>query len=363
MAKGSAMGLWRGKKGSSVFYKIKNSNSLQKQGIRERIYEVANPQSNAQCAQRMRLLPAQHVYGAIKDVIERSWQGVKYGEMSRQAFLKGALALGTDVPFLKKNEAKAIPGAYQIAKGSLQEVICTLAPGGAFFATSLAKETTAPSTWGQLATQLLNNNSSLKEGDQVSLIYCSHLDDVFSWNVISFFLDPSSVETIPSDLGGATFDLGEEYLILSLTTANINCAAAACIISREGSTPQRSNATLTIDKTVMSKYFSEAARILALTSYKKASVASSTDWPVDPEVEPADPTKANVTITYNDTLGSVTGAGQYNIGDSVTVTATPTGYSTFVGWYLGSTRVSQSQSYTFTIEANTALEARFQEQA
>lgn len=357
------MGLWRGKKGSSVFYKIKNSNSLQKQGIRERVYEVANPQSNSQCEQRMRMLPAQHVYGAIKDVIERSWQGVKYGEMSRQAFLKGALALGTDVPFLRKNESKAIPGAYQIAKGSLQEVVCTA--GNNSFETSLAISfDQQPGSIGELSAGLLENNAFLKAGDQITIVACfTQSDGNFIWSVFSFILnteDSTSLTGQEIGPGMATIDTAESFVVLGALSI-YQFAAAAVIISREDTTPQRSNATLAINKTVMSRYFSEAEHLLALTSYKKASMARSTDWPVDPEVEPADPTKARVTITYDDTLGSVTGAGLYDIGSSVTVAAQPGSDNSFVGWYKGSTQVSTSQSYTFTIEENTALEARFQQ--
>ena len=103
MAKGSAMGLWKGKKGSSVFYQIKNTNSAQKQGIRERNYEPANPKSARQASQRMRMYPAQAVYGVLKDTIERSWQGVKYGQMTRQAYLKSALR-SEFYPFVSKSD-------------------------------------------------------------------------------------------------------------------------------------------------------------------------------------------------------------------------------------------------------------------
>ena len=68
----------------------------------------------------------------------------------------------------------------------------------------------------------------------------------------------------------------------------------------------------------------------------------------------------SVTLTASPTAGgTVSGGGTYNSGTQVTVKATPsTGYI-FDGWYEGSTRVSTSATYTFTISANRTFQARF----
>ncbi len=57
--------------------------------------------------------------------------------------------------------------------------------------------------------------------------------------------------------------------------------------------------------------------------------------------------------------GTVTGAGIYTHGTSVTVTATPSSGYQFVNWSEGGTAVSTSQSYTFNITANRTLVANF----
>ncbi len=68
----------------------------------------------------------------------------------------------------------------------------------------------------------------------------------------------------------------------------------------------------------------------------------------------------NVNATVNPTEGgSVSGTGDYYLGQSVTLTATPnTGYA-FVGWYNGETEVSKDKDYTFTATENCTLTAKF----
>lgn len=59
-------------------------------------------------------------------------------------------------------------------------------------------------------------------------------------------------------------------------------------------------------------------------------------------------------------LGSATGAGSYQIGTEVTCVATPGSNATFDGWYNAqNVKVSSSASYSFTINDNVALTAKF----
>ena len=119
MAKGSAMGIWRGRKGSSVFYYIKNSSNAQKQGIRERNYEVSNPKSYAQAGQRMKLLAVQRFYNQQKEVLQRGWEGVAYGTPTRRKFLK--YALKTDlakIASITKDATVVPPSELLVSRGS-----------------------------------------------------------------------------------------------------------------------------------------------------------------------------------------------------------------------------------------------------
>ena len=56
--------------------------------------------------------------------------------------------------------------------------------------------------------------------------------------------------------------------------------------------------------------------------------------------------------------GSVTGAGQYREGDTVTLTYTPAEDHRFTGWYAGNTLLSQANPYTFTAAQDMSITAR-----
>lgn len=67
-----------------------------------------------------------------------------------------------------------------------------------------------------------------------------------------------------------------------------------------------------------------------------------------------------VTISSNPaTGGTTTGAGTYNSGTSVTVTATPSAGFRFVNWTEGGSSVSTNSTYTFTATSNHTLSANF----
>lgn len=58
-------------------------------------------------------------------------------------------------------------------------------------------------------------------------------------------------------------------------------------------------------------------------------------------------------------MGTVTGSGTYAAGASVNVNATAKGGFNFMDWTENNTVVSTSASYTFTIQSNRTLVARF----
>lgn len=69
---------------------------------------------------------------------------------------------------------------------------------------------------------------------------------------------------------------------------------------------------------------------------------------------------ATVTLSSNPTTGgNVSGGGTFNVGTSVTVSATPAGGYDFIHWAEGASVVSTQQNYTFSLSENRTLTAVF----
>lgn len=367
MAKGSAMGLWKGKKGSSVFYQIKNSNSLQKQGVRERNYEPANPKSARQAGQRMRMYPAQAVYGVLKETIERSWQGVKYGQMTRQAYLKAALR-SEFFPAVRKGDGVIVPGPYQIAKGSLGEVVAYLTEtGSAQIKFDIASSGDESDTVAVLSEALLEANPFLKEGDQVTIVLCYTGDAAvtrFNWWVGSFYIDTTN-DTIVANAGIRPLGLEISWDGNGLVYGALNeqfIYAAACIVSREGTTPMRSNATLAVNVAALPDYYDVNARSRAQRSYMNPLTVLETDWPVDPGEGGGTSGTISITASATNENGTVTGGGSYLPGELVSLVATPNQGYELQGWYTsledaeaGTNRISTAGILTFTAGDSSAF--------
>ncbi len=75
--------------------------------------------------------------------------------------------------------------------------------------------------------------------------------------------------------------------------------------------------------------------------------------------EPVVPETVIVNVTATEG-GTVEGAGEYELGANVTLTATADAGYNFVGWFDGETQVSAEATYTFVPAADNNLEARFE---
>ena len=284
------MGIWRGKKGSSVFYYLRNSNNAQKQGIRERVYEVNNPKTAAQAQQRQKLAPAQNVGNALADIIRRSWQGKDYGGLGRQEYMKNALKLTAGVPWLDKDELRPVPGAYQISSGRITEVSISSLTNS--FATTSLKTTNEATTIGVLSAGLIANQPYLQSGDQITFIACvadttSNADALtanYYWSYLSIKLDETSTENLLSLTTGFVHveAVGDDVKIIA-DNGDQSIAAAAVIVSRDGDTqPMRSPSTIALNETFLAPWFTAQRRIASAQTYMDTTRSSnSADWEVD----------------------------------------------------------------------------------
>lgn len=291
MAKGSAMGLWRGKKGSSVFYKIKNSNSAQKQGIRERVYEVSNPKSSAQASQRMKMAPAQAFFNALSDILNRGAQGTKYGGLTRQEFMSYALKMTTGFPFVQKGESLVVPGAYRIAKGSLGDIKLdhwsnNNSQTQCYFTNAVGTLTDWTSDATVTADDLaVYTNGGGQEGDQITFVACVYNGNSFAYGFASFFARIG--ETIPTIHVNGTYNISWDGASLGMTNVQgVVFAGAGIIISRLGANNEymRSNSIFAVNEPKLTDWFAPSAQGRARASYMSTSKTKSTNWPVEPEI-------------------------------------------------------------------------------
>lgn len=125
MAKGIEMnGMLRGKRGGVVYSRV-NGEQLS----RARATQVANPKTTAQMAQRIIFATATQAYSLMKPIVDHSYEGVKYGAKTQQAFMKDALALlrsraaNDDGNFLIPNVVSLAANPYIVSRGTLTSPI------------------------------------------------------------------------------------------------------------------------------------------------------------------------------------------------------------------------------------------------
>lgn len=305
MAKGYAMERWQGKKGSNVFYKISNSSNAQKQGVRERVYEVSNPKTRSQALQRMKVRAAQNFYNTLAPILNRAMQGVKYGGMTRNEFMRYALSMNSS-PAVEKGSSVAIPGNYLLSKGSLPAFSYDSA-----FSTStellfkspasVNDEIVSGTTLTDSNVEAIVSNGAIKRGDQISILV---VNDNLNFNYASFIVEAGSL--FPS-VGGTTIMFAGNIMTFALN----GIIAAAVILSRKnGNKYERSTTYLALNEksTFIQNAYSTQAINAALATYQKSVSVNneSTDWPVEPEDDGTGSGTASISAPY--VLSGLTGA-------------------------------------------------------
>lgn len=179
MAKGINNSIMRGKRGNSVMYKLTNSNNNETQGERVYVAKVANPKTVSQAMQRMKMTPAVNFYRAFKtEILDHSYEGVKYGGRSHARFMKLAMSMTSGFPFMEKGDNSLVGGNYVIADGSLPTINFTYnAENHRVVIPKFELGETEVSTIGDFSQALFNNDSTFKNGDQITFVAVLRLDE------------------------------------------------------------------------------------------------------------------------------------------------------------------------------------------
>lgn len=286
------MGLWRGKKGSTIFYYNKNSNSAMKQAMRERVYEISNPKTRTQATQRMKVTPMQRVGSALGEILRRSWQGIEYGGKGLQEFRKLALKMTSGYPYVDKGELRAIPGEYVISSGTLAPVLVDFESNK--MRVGLPQATLNTVTVGKFS-EILIEAGQAEQGDQLTIVYCladgmasGALNARYSWGWRSIVCDTENTDTLQSVITPlkVTVDTLGQLKLCAITgpDANTLLVSGTIIASRpNGTTYLRSRQQLEVDSSIAAWFTEERKRQARLTYQADARAAVNTNWEVDPD--------------------------------------------------------------------------------
>lgn len=289
MAKGSFLGVKRGKLGDAVGYNVANSSDGVKQGWR--IYQpvVSNPQTDGQIDQRIKLTAANNLYRALKPIIQRGWENHKYGDESRRAFLKRALGSAYVGPYLPKGSTLAVPiEGVPITYGSLTPVVVECGNGVAAL-TNVPYITGSEDSIGRLSQMYISANLA-QQGDQVTYIFATlNGAGTVSYLTRSFYVDPANeedtVEVLGFSLVSETYDdqLVSAVDISEFSGFNVTAFAALVSISRDGDNSNlRSYAEFDMTSEFRSYFYGSASQQEAAKASYRKRTSSSTNWPLDP---------------------------------------------------------------------------------
>lgn len=271
MAKGIGLvGNFKGKVGNMVGYKLSDSNTGNTQGIR--VYQpiVRNPKTSAQAEQRAKLAPINATYRALKMVIDRGNEGLPYGNKSRLAWLKQAFK-AEGMPWFVKGAQPTFPVVCPLTKGSLAGISYSVDDGSLKITVPGLTAATAVATVAAVSTALLAGYSSLKEGDQITLVAVQGQDNGMSTHVFSFVLSTTDTSAL------SVFTAGEDLLTYRCP---IDSQFGSIIVSREGDNGAHLRSTSSLKgmpgATEPAPYDATSKKA-AIESYQNAAGAKS-DW-------------------------------------------------------------------------------------
>lgn len=329
---------FKGKFNDSVGFTNGNAKSeATRYAVRNRVTQVSNPKTSGQAGQRVKLAPAQNLYRALADLLDHSWEGVKYGGRSYSEFLKRAMLMQSGFPWVVKGEKMAYPGEYIIADGSLAPVNPVVNSGLAQLIASALTDVSDEPTMGQLATALVAAGLGLQNGDQLTFVTC-FISAEFEYQPIYVYdriiLDTTDTTTLAdfNGLTGRTIEFAKhqnEFNFMPMADGTGNSVvAAAIIVSRPprnaGGAWLRSSSKIVCSASYKTQYINNDVKMhKAISSYMLAGKsATESDRYLN---EGGDNTPENplqmVTISVQQVPANagatITGAGAYVVGSTV----------------------------------------------
>ncbi len=280
MAKGNwLLGGVKGKIGDLVLSKLNG-----KQVTRARNRNPKNPKTSAQALQRMKFGALAAFYNAFAtEILDHSWQGVKYGGASHNFFYKQALSNSVKTPAVAKGSNLFIPSNYPMSRGMLQSV-------NVQFQSDTSMHTDIPFDWsanGSTSLQTFIDDfisaNPYYEGKQLTFVIIGLEEGNFIPNIARIIFDKSAYtsDDLQKQVQNIVIDgmyfTGDEFLEARLDENYTVQIAAGCVIVSEwtGSEWARSNSNLVLNENVMpNDYYQGDMFETALKTYMNSAVAS-----------------------------------------------------------------------------------------
>lgn len=188
---------------------------------KERVYKVKNPRTLQQMRQRMVMASVSAAYSYLKEICDHSFEGLGVGSPCMSEFMR------VNIDALKakaQNDAAVIafnayqdkninPVPFMVSKGSLNEIIPTIAEGKLSWSTpkNNADTTTAEGIYAALG---------LNQGDMVTFILCG--GDFVSNAALTFAPQPLAITRLHADKQGVVSSLANAFTVESNNQGNIN---------------------------------------------------------------------------------------------------------------------------------------------
>lgn len=170
MAKQTGAIRFTGKFANAVGYKNTSGQTANNTFMRERVYEISNPQTYAQSAQRAKVRPAQLFYSAFESIENHAFIPLGKASKNRNRFM--SLAMKADTPDVPKGQSYLPVVEYVIAEGSLGLDRYTKGVSqddGVHFPITVPNQAAATNV-ALLSAAILDNNVGFVEGEEITFM-------------------------------------------------------------------------------------------------------------------------------------------------------------------------------------------------
>lgn len=280
----SILGKVSGTVGSMTFRRIAGTRSA----ISSKVTAVTNPKSIAQCAQRMKVRPAELFYSAFESVLNHSREGVKIGADHRRAFLAETMKQSFNgCPYVVKGTSTMVPGLFPMSKGNLRGFDVLLFERNRSDSSYISSvcysikciNVEGVETVAEFTQKILAHNPSLQEGNELTFVtaVADHNGEGF-YPVIQYLVLNSNDNRKMSTLGiNIVSDDGEHEgfmrYAVPLVDENDTLAGSCIIVSRKvGKKWKYSTTNMELKQDWRDELFSTARYEAALASYGASGV-------------------------------------------------------------------------------------------